>query len=846
MRQKSIFSIIFSLSLFLLVFFAGLVTSDWQLLVINSTVDTLTFLTITFSLLGLLWIIYLFYQFNQQLQTQIHSCLQTEQNLRLQETERIQELAEKNRQLQQQMQEREQITKALRFSEERFELAMRGANDGLWDWNLETNEAYFSPRWKHILGFADYELSNHFDEWHKRLHPDEFDTVMLGIDAYLEKKTPTYESLHRMKHKEEYYVWILVRGIAVWNAQGEATRFVGTHVDMTVQKQAEQALRESEQYRRMLVEESLIGLVLIDLQGGIKEINPAYAQITGYTTEELSQQSVWELTPKEYHGHLAEQLTLVQQQTRFGPVEKKYQHKAGQLIPIRWSGLLLKIKAQTFVWCCVDDITEQKRAEQAEIAKLEAEMANQAKSTFLANVSHELRTPLNGILGYAQILARDRQLTAKQREGIHIIQQSGEYLLNLINDILDISRLDTGQITLHPIDFNFQQFLEELNAVFETRATQKGLTFGYEPLTQLPLGVQADEKRLRQIFTNLLSNAIKFTHKGGVIFKVGHYEKNQLFFQVEDTGVGMTAQQIERIFLPFQQANTHSVYNKTEGIGLGLPITRSLIEMMQGTLQITSIPKHGSTFTLTLHLQETEGLILPEHQEGIITGYQGERRTLLIVDDKWENRSVLVSLLNPLGFQLLEANHGQEALTLLEHNFVDLILTDLVMPVMDGFELTRRLRNLPHPDSNPLTHLPIIAISASVFESEQAATLAIGCTYFLAKPLRVKALLDVLARTLSLNWIYEQPNLDPPSRPESLSQNIRTLEDVFANLIGPSSEQADQLYQLVLTEELADVITRVEQFEQQNPQLTPFANQIRQWAKEFKEELICRIIELYL
>jgi CheY-like chemotaxis protein/nitrogen-specific signal transduction histidine kinase len=496
------------------------------------------------------------------------------------------------------------------------------------------------------------------------------------------------------------------------------------------------------------------------------------------------------------------------------------------------------------------DITERKQAElNLQQAKIEAEAANRAKSSFLANMSHELRTPLNGILGYAQIFARDRSLTEKQREGVKIILRSGEYLLTLINDILDLSKIEAGMVTLLPMDFNFEHFLQELVQLFQMRAQQKGIAFIYEPRVNLPLGIYADEKRLRQIMVNLLSNAIKFTEYGGVTFEVNVIEDKllktglaasvngiTLLFKVMDTGIGIATDELDKIFQPFQLASSSK--NRAEGCGLGLALTRKLVEMMGGSLSVSSTVGQGSTFAVTLFVPLASLVKPSEDSQALIVGYEGLPRKILVVDDKWENRAVLINLLTPLGFMVKEASNGKEGLELARQWNPNMVVTDLVMPVMDGFEATRQLRQIP-----PLANIPVIAASASVFDLDSRESLAAGCSDFIAKPFRAEVLLELLRKHLNLTWVYSNTNcsLLPNQVASELPLNIQEQP-----IIAPSVLQAKILFDLAMMGDINGILKAVEVMECENTELMPFTQKIRQLAKNFHEQQICELVEKYL
>lgn len=396
-----------------------------------------------------------------------------------------------------------------------------------------------------------------------------------------------------------------------------------------------------------------------------------------------------------------------------------------------------------------------------ELKKELADTANRAKSEFLANMSHELRTPLNGILGYAQILERDKSLTDKQQNGIRIIHQCGSHLLTLINDILDLSKIEAQKMELYKNDFHFPAFLQSVVEICRIRAEQKSISFIYQPTSELPIGISADEKRLRQVLINLLGNAIKFTEKGGVRFTVSFADQfsvnetnqkptHRIRFQIIDTGIGMNQEQVAKIFLPFEQVG--DIKKQSEGTGLGLAISQRIVQLMDSTIQVKSEIGQGSTFWIDLDLPESVDWMQSTRvmAAGKIVGIATGKRRILIVDDKWENRSVVVNLLEEIGFEIVEATNGQEGLEKAMQFLPNLIITDLTMPVMDGFELTRRLRQ-----QEEFQKLTIIVSSASVFESDQHKSLGIGADDFLPKPVHADDLLQKLQKYLQIEWVYE-------------------------------------------------------------------------------------------
>ena len=473
----------------------------------------------------------------------------------------------------------------------------------------------------------------------------------------------------------------------------------------------------------------------------------------------------------------------------------------------------------------------QQAKEQADEARSAAEVANQAKSEFLSNMSHELRTPLNGILGYVQIFQRDRDLSTRQLDGLNVIRQSGEHLLTLINDILDLAKIEAGKMELYPSDFHFSGFLEGIAGIIAARAEQKSLLFTYTPLGDLPIEVCADETRLRQVLLNLLGNAVKFTTAGQVTFRVRSLAppapgRARVRFEVADTGPGMTPDQLARLFQPFEQVGAGA--QQIEGTGLGLAISRTLVRAMGSELYVESEPGYGSTFWFEVDLTVGASAVSAPATTPA-TAIYGYTTTgnyplkVLVADDKAYNRLVLVALLEPLGFVVMEAEDGQQAVERARAVQPDLIMMDLVMPVMTGVDAVRAIRSIP-----ALQNAVIFATSASVFEKDRQSSVIAGCDAFIPKPIHVPELFALIAEHCQVTWSYQAPPLLDAGVPD----------DTLEALVMPPGAVLDELRALLQRGNMHAIRQCASAIGQENARYQPFAVQLERLARDFEEDKI--------
>jgi PAS domain S-box-containing protein len=481
------------------------------------------------------------------------------------------------------------------------------------------------------------------------------------------------------------------------------------------------------------------------------------------------------------------------------------------------------------------DISDRKAMDAARASALaEAERLAQLRSEFMSRMSHELRTPLNGILGYAQILLGESKGNERQHTMLNVIQQSGDYLLSLINDILDFAKIEAGKQELNLGNVPLRRFLRSLSNIVTIKVEQKGLFFMCDIAEAVPAEIRADETRLRQVLLNLLSNAVKYTERGQVSLRVtvldagACIESSRLRFEIQDTGVGIDNAQLDTIFQAFEQVGSNQ--QRTGGTGLGLPISRELVKLMGGNIQVSSRVGEGSSFWFDLDVPVVEvcGDILVDEQP--IAGYHGLRRRILVVDDVDENRALLIEILGGLGFETCEAANGRACLDSVEAKTPDLILLDRVMPEMDGLETVRRLRRLPG-----FGETPVIVVSASALVADITEAMNAGANTFLPKPIEIKRLMAQLAGLLKLDWIYA---LSETGIPPQYRLNEALVE--------PPLEEMAILHHLAQEGSMRDIIRYAAHLEELDPRYRPFAAQLRVLAQGYQSKAILELVERYI
>ncbi|MEA5519892.1 PAS domain S-box protein [Limnoraphis robusta] len=653
---------------------------------------------------------------------------------------------------------RQLIENALRESEARFQTFMNNSPAAAWITDANGVIVYVSQTY---LRTFDLPTDNLIGKSIFELYPTSIAQQFLDNIQTVAQTFQVLKAVEIAPRLDKSLGNFLVYKFTIPDLSGEVL-IGGVAIDITQQHQAEIGLKLSEERLQLALEASGDGLWDWDISTGKVYLNSYYQEMLGYHPGELIMNTmVWEnMIHPDDKSKVFERLNAHLQdpsvnynfdyRVRCKSGEWKWVANYGKVVLRAPQGKPLRMIGTH------KDISDRKQTEIALRQAMEAaEAANLAKSIFLANMSHELRTPLNVILGFTQVMARDPSLTSTQQEDLQTIQRSGDHLLSLINDVLDLSKIEAGHCTLEETGFDLIALLHSLRNMLAERASSKGLDLCFEIAPEVPQFIVADAQKLRQILINLLSNAIKFTKKGNITLRVQTQEfqqSNTLMFEVEDTGVGIAPEELNTIFDAFVQAQAGK--RSVSGTGLGLTISRKLLELMGGEITVKSKIEQGSTFSFSLPVRLTDGVDLtPEQSDRLVIGLvpgQPHHR-ILVVDDRSENRLLMVRLLSKLGLEVREASNGQEAVQLWKEWLPDLTWMDIRMPVLDGYEATKQIRAMEQGKTSI-----IIALTAQASQSDRTLALAAGCNDYISKPFREQTLFLKMAEYLGLEFLYQE------------------------------------------------------------------------------------------
>ena len=732
--------------------------------------------------------------------------------------------------------------------QERYELAINGSKEGLWDWNILTNELYISPRCKEMLGYKEHELKNHFDTFRENVYPADFIKAMKIVDSHFSSKDSGIDIIVRMRHKDGYYKWIQGKGQALFDSKGNPYRMVGFNSDVDDMMQTKRRLNLLEH----VYENTNDAIFIVDINTSrFIDTNTLASIQLGYTNKELLKMSSSDIKDKPSNENLFHnRIDKIKKQgtVLFNDVHKR---KDGSTFPVEIHAMIIPLEGDEYLVSTVRDLTKEEEYKknlqnqkafldaildnvkdgiiscdengllkyfnksskilhgldkeniepsewaryydlyladaktpmqmediplykalkngevvnqemvikaknkkikiliangrkmfndngdtigavismhditQLKSAVQEAQNANLSKSTFLANMSHEIRTPMNAILGFTEILLK-ADLKPSELQQLDIIHSNAKGLLTLINDILDLSKIESGKMKIQKESVDLSKLTNDIHSLFKLKLQEKNLSFSIT--NSVENNIYLDEVRLKQIMQNLISNAIKFTERGSIKLDINISENNQLNIKVIDTGIGVDKEQAEHIFGAFEQQKGQE-YRTFGGTGLGLSISKKLSNLMNGDIKIKTNRPRGSIFVLELYnvkildkLKETDKLLANTIELPAIS--------ILIVDDIMTNRLLLDAYFDDTQITVLEASNGIEAIEMAKEYNPDLILMDIKMPIMDGIQATKILKLDPKTK-----HIPISALTADIVNKEKESILQEGFDYCLTKPI---------------------------------------------------------------------------------------------------------------
>ena len=674
----------------------------------------------------------------------------------------------------------------LALSQEQFELAVWGSNDGIWDWDITTNELFLSAKWKEQLGYRDDEVPNEYDSFESRIHPDDKPFYQEKIQRYLSGLDPKYDLDFRLLHKNGTYRWIRTRGEAVRNENGTAIRMAGADSDITESKHVAEEMQDLGRQLREVIDLVPAYIFAKDMDGRFLMVNWAMAEVFHLSPAEVVGKTESELgTPENLIAEYGKtDLKVIDSGVPLLVPNERIRKKDGSLgwfqtvkMPYAHPGC-----EKPAILCVATDITERKKTENALLdaniemeeamaranqMAMQAEVANVAKSDFLANMSHEIRTPMNGVIGMTTLLL-DTPLDEDQRRYAEIIRSSGESLLTLLNDILDYSKIEAGKLALEITDLDLGKTLQEVIDTMGARAKSKDIALVCKLEPQVPTLLQGDPARLRQILNNLVGNAIKFTAQGSITIRVSTVpippaaHQNPSFvllrFSVKDTGIGIPQDKQDLLFNKFSQVDP-STTRKYGGTGLGLAICKQLVELMNGSIGVISSSGFGSDFWFCIPFEVQ--VQPPPHSSPPPPSPDDTKKTncfggreirILLAEDNEVNQLVAQGMFGKFGLHADVVGNGKMALEALASKPYNIIFMDIQMPVMDGIEATRIIRSgkasSPSPDL-PVSKIPIVAITAHAMKGDRQRFLDAGMDDYITKPLNIDAIRTTLERWLT-------------------------------------------------------------------------------------------------
>ncbi|MFO7978114.1 MAG: PAS domain S-box protein [Bacteroidales bacterium] len=631
--------------------------------------------------------------------------------------------------------DKKQFEAKLIEAEERYSLILLATNDGISDYSLESDSLYLSLQWKEMLGYQEKDVADTLEAWIDLIHPEDHNKALKMFKKIREGEIPDLETEYRMRCKDGSYRWVQVKLSVVFDNQSKPVRVLGTHSDVTEKKKNEEILRESEyRYKSLFSQNSVVMLIINPDTGDIEDANASACSYYGYSQQELVSMNINDIDQTDSQD--ADRDNEEQSLQHYNGRHMRHRLKSGVIRDVEVYHSKIELQGRILNHSIIYDVTERKQMEvELKAAKEEAEVAVTAKSLFISSVSHEIRTPLNAIIGLADLMVNDENIPPAMEEYLRSIKFSSDHLLGIINDVLDFSKLEAGKLGVDFTGFNLRQLVKDSVNAVKFKADEKNLQLRVRLNENVPEMVHSDPSRLKQILLNLLSNSLKFTQEGhiDVYAKVLQTNGNKcrIRFAVSDTGIGIPEDKQENIFESFSQAEAHT-FRKYGGTGLGLSICKKLTGLLDGSIGVKSIEGIGSTFWFEIPMEISDQPLTGEMEKDGTSMEDLSGLKILLVEDDNMNQFVMARILKKWKIDPDIANHGKEALQMLEKKPYDLVLMDVHMPEMDGYEATRAIRQGHARVLNP--QVPVIALTADITPETRTLVNESGMNDYISKP----------------------------------------------------------------------------------------------------------------